>query len=104
MFARHITYNLKPNQREEFNKTFEKDILPLLKKQTGFTDEITFVSPDGKNCIAISVWDRKEKAEAYGRETYPKVLKTLEKVIEGTPEVRWFEVANSTFPKFAAHN
>jgi heme-degrading monooxygenase HmoA len=100
MYARHVSYNLKPNQREEFNKTFEKDILPLLQKQNGFADEITFVSSDGKNCIAISLWDRKEKAEAYGREAYPQVLKSLAKVIEGTPEVRGYEVANSTFPKF----
>ena len=102
MYARHVSYNLKPNQREEFNKAFEKDVLPLLQKQNGFTDEITFVSPDGKNCIAISLWDRKEKAEVYGRETYPQVLNSLAKVIEGTPEVRGFEVATSTFPKFAA--
>jgi heme-degrading monooxygenase HmoA len=102
MYARHVSYDLKPNQREEFNKTFEKDVLPLLQKQNGFTDEITFASPDGKNCIAISLWDRKEKAEAYGREAYPQVLKSLAKVIEGTPEVRGYEVTNSTFPKFAA--
>ena len=63
MYARHVSFNLKPNQREELTQTFEKDILPLLQKQNGFTDEITFVSPDGKNAIAISLWDRKENAD-----------------------------------------
>jgi heme-degrading monooxygenase HmoA len=102
MYARHVSLNLKPNQREEFNQTFEKDILPLLQKQNGFTDEITFVSPDGKDCIAISLWERKENADVYSRETYPQVLKSLARVVEGTPEVRGYEVANSTFHKTAA--
>ena len=102
MYARHVSLNLKPNQREEFNQTFEKDILPLLQKQNGFTDEITFVSPDGKDAFAISLWDRKENADVYSRETYPQVLKSLAKVVEGTPEVRGYEVANSTLHKTAA--
>ena len=103
MYARHVSLNLKPNQREEFNQTFEKDILPLLQKQNGFTDEIAFVSPDAKNAIAISLWDRKESADVYSRETYPQVLKSLAKVVDGTPEVQAYEIANSTFHKTAAH-
>ena len=101
MYARHVSLNLKPNQREELTQTFEKDILPLLQKQIGFTDEIAFVSPDAKNAIAISLWDRKENADAYSRETYPQVLKSLAGVVEGTPEVRGYEVAFSTFHKAA---
>jgi len=71
---------------------------------TGFADEITFVAADGTQALAISLWDRKENAEAYGRETYPEVLKGLAKVVEGTPEVGTYEVANSTFHKIAARS
>ena len=99
MYARHVSLSLKPNQREELTQTFEREILPLLQKQNGFTDEITFVSPDNKNAIAISLWERKENAEAYSRDTYPQVLKTLARVVEGTPEVRGYEVAISTLHK-----
>jgi hypothetical protein len=102
MYARHVSFNLKPAQREELTQTFEKDILPLLQKQNGFTDEITFLSPDGKDCIAISLWDRKENADVYSRETYPQVLKSLARLVEGTPQVRGFEVAMSTLHKTAA--
>ena len=35
--------------------------------------------------------------------TYPEALKTLAKVVEGTPEVHTYEVSNSTFHKIAAH-
>jgi heme-degrading monooxygenase HmoA len=102
MYARHVTLNLKPNQREELNQTFEREILPLLQKQNGFTDEIVFVSPDGKQVMAISLWESKENADTYNRETYPQVLKSLERSVEGTPVVRGYEVAVSTFHKTAA--
>ena len=104
MFARNVTLHLKANTAPEFTRTLETDVLPLLRKQNGFKDEITFVAPDGGEAIAISLWDRKESAEAYGRDTYPEVLKTLAKVIEGTPEVLNYEVANSTCHKIAARN
>ena len=99
MYARNVTMQLKPNTAGEFTQTLEKDILPLLRKRNGFADEITFVAQNGKEAVAISLWDRKESADAYARETYPEVLKGLVKVVEGTPEVASFEVSNSTFHK-----
>jgi hypothetical protein len=104
MYARNVTMHLKPNTVGEFTQTLEKDILPLLRKRTGFADEITFVAQGGKEALAISLWDRKENAEAYARETYPEVLKGLAKVLEGTPEVASFDVSNSTFHKIAARS
>lgn len=96
--------HLKANTAGEFTQTLEKDVLPLLRKQNGFKDEISFVSADRSEAVAISLWDRKENADAYGRDTYPQVLKDLATVVEGTPEVQAYEVANSTFHKIAARN
>jgi heme-degrading monooxygenase HmoA len=93
---------LKSNGVVEFTERIEKDILPLLRKQQGFQDEITFVVPGGTDAFAISLWDSKENAEAYNRETYPEVTKILARVVEGTPKVETYEVANSTFHKVAA--
>jgi hypothetical protein len=104
MYARNVTMHLKPNTVGEFTTTLEKDILPLLRKRNGFADEITFVAQDGKEALAISLWDRKESADAYARDTYPEVLKGLAKVLEGTPEVGTYEVSNSTFHKIAARS
>jgi len=104
MYAREVSMHLKANARNEFSKTIEKDILPLLRKQAGFADELTFLAADGKDAVAISLWDRKENADAYSRDTYPQVLKDLARVVEGTPEVQAFEVANSTFHKIAAQS
>ena len=101
MYARHVSFNLKALKQQELTQTFEKDILPLLQKQNGFTDELTFVSPDGKQVVAISLWESKENADVYSRETYPQVLKSLARVADGTPEVRGYEVVTSTLHKTA---
>ena len=104
MYARNVTMHLKANTAGEFTQTLEKDILPLLRKQNGFKDEISFVSADRSQAVAISLWDRKENADAYSRDTYPQVLKSLTKVVEGTPKVEAYEVSNSTFHKIASSN
>ena len=102
MFARNVSIRLKPNSVTEFSEALENDILPVLRKQKGFQDEIAFIAPGGLEAVGISLWDQKENAEAYNRASYPEVLKALAKVIEGTPQVQTYEVSNSTFHKIAA--
>ena len=102
MFARCVTIPLKPNAVVEFNKTLEKEVLPLLQKQKGFRDELTLVAQNGSEVLGISLWDQKEDAEAYNRTTYPEVQKLLAKVGEGTPQVQTYEVSTSTIHKTAA--
>jgi len=97
MFARNVSVRLKPNMLSDYTRTFEKEILPLLRKQKGFKDEITFANASGVDVTAISLWENKTDAEAYNTNTYPQVLKTLERFIEGTPKVQTSDVVNSTF-------
>jgi hypothetical protein len=99
MFARNVSIHLKPNMLSDYSRAFDKDVLPLLRKQKGFKDEITFSSPGGTDVTAISLWDNKANAEAYNTNAYPEVLKTLARFIEGTPKVQTGEVVNSTFHK-----
>jgi hypothetical protein len=101
MFARSISVHLKPNSIAEFTRLIEQEILPLLRKQKGFRDEMTFVVPGGAEAVGISLWDQKDNADAYSRDAYPGVLKALGKVVEDTPQVRVYEVCNSTFHKIA---
>ena len=104
MYARTVTLHLKANKAGEFTRTLETDVLPVLRKQTGFKDELAFVAANGAEAVSISMWDRKENADAYGRDTYPAVLKSLDNVVEGTPKVETYEVSNSTFHQIAARN
>jgi hypothetical protein len=101
MFARSVSMRLKTNSVPEFTRTFENDVLPVLRKQTGFKDEITLVH-DGIEAVGISLWDQRDQAETYDRNTYPQVLKSLAKVVEGTPKVQTYEVCNSTIHEIAA--
>ena len=104
MFARNVSIHLKANTLSDYTRAFEKDILPLLRKQNGFKDEITLAGPGGVDVTAISLWENKADAEAYNANTYPQVLKTLARFIEGTPKVQTSDVVNSTFHKSADHN
>jgi len=102
MFTRNVTMKLKANTAPEFNRLIENEILPLLRKQPGFRDEITFVAPERLEALAISFWETKENCETYNRTGYPEVLKIVAKVVEGTPKVEIFELSTSTLHKLAA--
>ena len=102
MYARRVSMSLKPNCRAEFTQKLEAEITPLLRKQKGFQDEITFVTPGGKEAFGLSLWDTKENAEAYNRGSYAEVTKILSKLVDGTPEVDTYEVSNSTFHNVGA--
>ncbi len=102
MFSRIVTMHLKPNNVVQLTKTVEEQVLPLLRKQDGFKDAIFFVSPDGRDATAISLWDRKENAESYSSKAYPQVLQTLTSLYDGSPQVKTYDVFSSTFHKIAA--
>ena len=102
MFARNVHMQLKPNSSTQFTQTLEKEVIPLLRKQQGFRDEIAFLAPNDTDAYSISFWDSKEKADAYNRSSYPEVLKALAKVVEGTPQLQTYEVCNSTIQQIAA--
>ena len=102
MFARTVNLRLKPKSVAELTQTVDKEIIPLLRKQKGFQDQITFITPGGKEAVGISLWDHKEDAEAYRRGTYFQVQKALAKVVEGTPQLQTYEVSNSTFHTIGA--
>jgi hypothetical protein len=102
MFARNVSFHVKSNMLAEYTRTFDQNILPLLRKQNGFKDEITFSGPGGVDVTAISLWDNKANSDTYNTNTYPEVLKTMARFIEGTPLVKTGEVVNSTFHKISA--
>ena len=99
MFARTVSVRLKTGCVGEFTRLVDQRVIPELWKQKGFQDELSLVASNGADAIGISVWDQKEDAEAYGRGAYTNVLKVLEPMFEGTPQVQTYEVTNSTFHK-----
>ena len=102
MFGRQVTLKLKANSATELKRIATDEIVPILRKQKGFRDETTFISPERSEAVANSFWDTKADAEAYGLTAYPEVLKTLSNVIDGTPTVKSFEFARSSYHQAAA--
>src|SRR5207244_8256534 len=82
-------------------RLMEQEVIPMLRKQDGFQDELTFFDPSEDGVTGISLWDKASNAEIYSRETYPAVLEKLAVLIEGTPKVDTYETLNSTFHKSA---
>jgi hypothetical protein len=102
MFTRLVSMKLKANVVPEFNRAIENEILPLLRKQPGFRDEMIYIAPERSEAVATSFWETKENCETYNRTVYPEVLKITSKFVEGTPKVETFELSSSTLHKLAA--
>ncbi len=102
MFARRVSMHLKPNSVAQFTEKEEKEVIPVIRQQKGFRDLTAFVSPSGQEAFVITLWDGPEFAEAYGRETYPRLMSILANVIDGTPVLESYNVSNTTSHKVAA--
>jgi heme-degrading monooxygenase HmoA len=87
--ARSVRFDIAADRNEEFHKLFRNEVLPILKKQDGFKDELLLV--DNQHVLAISVWKNADAARKYESVTYPQVDKTLRPVMIGKPTVETFE-------------
>jgi heme-degrading monooxygenase HmoA len=102
MFGRQVTIKLKANSATELTRINDKEILPLLRQHKGFRDETVFVSPERSEAIVNTCWDSQEDAEAYSRTGYAEVMKKISNLVEGTPTIKTFEFASSSFHQTAA--
>jgi len=102
MFVRKVTTLLKPNSVSKFSLLMEQEIIPILCKQNGFQDELTFFDPREDAVTSLGLWDKASNAESFSHETYPAILTKLAAILEGTPKVDTYEVVNSTFHHIAA--
>ena len=96
MYTRHVKIVLKPGSLPEFKRLVKEKILPLLRAQRGFQDEITFATAKRDQAIAISFWDDQRCAEDYNHVAYLDVLRALSGVAECLPIVEMFEDVDST--------
>lgn len=96
MFAHKLSMYLKNDGALAFKHKIETDIIPLLRQQKGFLEEITFLYLNGREVHAFSLWESAEHAEVYNRGAYREVARMLASVIEGAPLVRTYDVLNST--------
>ena len=105
MFTRVVEITAKQGKTKDVAETIQEKVLPILRKQPGFVDEIVLVSTAETNRIlGMSFWNDPEDAERYRREHYLKVEELLRPLLETTPKVNTFDVDTSTTHKIEFGN
>ena len=97
MFTRVVEILTKTGKAKELSTKITEQVLPILKRQPGFVDEITLVSnTDPDRVLAISFWETEEKAQRYHNEQFAKVNEIVMPLLQSDPLVETFNVDVST--------
>jgi quinol monooxygenase YgiN len=92
--TRNVHFQLKEGKGKEFVQLFQTDVLPVLRKQTGFQDELALL--DKNQALLISFWDDRKNAEAYHTSVFPKLVEKLGPMIQAPPKVETYDLVAST--------
>jgi heme-degrading monooxygenase HmoA len=87
--ARSVRFDLAADKNEEFHTLFKNEVLPILRKQDGFKNELLLVQD--QHVLAISVWNDMDSARKYESVAYPQLDKALRPVMSGKPTVETFK-------------
>jgi heme-degrading monooxygenase HmoA len=90
--ARSVRFDIATDKNQEFHTLFTNKVLPLLRKQDGFKDELLLVQD--QHVLAISVWNNLDAVRKYETATYPQVDETLRPVMSGKPTIETFKYAS----------
>ena len=103
MFTRVVEVTTKSGKAREVCSTIRDKVLPILRNQNGFVDELTLVSTNDPNrVLAISFWKSKEDAQQYHNQQFQNVTSLIRGQVEGDPQVETYDVDTSTTHKIAA--
>ena len=102
MFARILDFEVKMEKKEEFVKVIKNEVLPILKKQTGFLEILPFFPEKMKDekVFTISLWTTKADAERYEKEFYPKVLDILKPFLTTPVKVNYYNLETTVCQHF----
>jgi quinol monooxygenase YgiN len=97
MFTRVVELRCKAGKTNAVASLTNEKLLPILRKQQGFQDEITLVSNTNPNrMLAISFWKKRDDAERYQREQFSQIAEMLRPLCEGEPAISTYDVNTST--------
>jgi len=87
--ARSVRFDLATDKTDEFHTLFKNEVLPTLKKQAGFKDELLLVKDE--HVLAISFWNDMDSARNYESTAYPQLDRKLRPLMSGLPTVETFK-------------
>lgn len=103
MFARKLSIRVKLEMFSEFTRVLEREIVPLLRQQKGFKDEIVLSTPQSRDVLVLSFWETSEDADTYHDSAYRDALRVLAGLVEASPRVGAPDVVHTTlYESYAA--
>ncbi|HEY6251080.1 MAG TPA: antibiotic biosynthesis monooxygenase family protein [Candidatus Angelobacter sp.] len=103
MFTRIVEITAKPGKAAELFLTLHNKVLPILRKQSGFTDVIVLQSDaDPEVLLEMSFWKSKADAERFNRMEFTRIAESIQSLIQAIPQVRTFNVEQSTIQRVSA--
>ena len=103
MFTRVTEIETRAGKGVDLVSAINEKVLPILKKQSGFVDEIMLVGrtePD--RIMTLTFWQTEADAERYNREHFTEVSEILKPLYEKAPTVTKYNVDTSPTHKIAA--
>jgi len=102
MFARILDFEVKLEKKEEFVKVMKNQVLPILKKQTGFLEILPFFPEKMREekVYTISLWATKPDAERYEREFYSKIYDILKPFLTTPVQVNYYSLETTLCQHF----
>lgn len=91
MYARHILFKSSPEKRKAI-EAMADDIYAFTKSLNGFVSATYLISEDESEYGSVTLWSSKEDAEAAAAAILEEFKETMEKVMDGPPEVTVFQV------------
>ena len=93
MYARVVEFTVKEGKMDELRGRLSAQVLPLLRQQRGFVDELMLRSEaNSSRILAISLWRDKELAEQYHLNQYSHLLELFQLSLASPPSVDTFNV------------
>lgn len=103
MFTRVVELRAKPGKMQELSGAATEKVLPILRKQQGFQDEILLISnTDSNRVLALSFWNSREDAERYHREQFTRITEMIRNFCDGEPMVSTYDVNTSTVHRISS--
>lgn len=103
MFTRVVEVTTKNGKAREVSRTIQDKVLPILKNQNGFVDEITLISTSNPNrIVALSFWKTAEDAQQYQTQQFQTVNNLIRSQLESDPRIETYDLENSTVHKIAS--
>jgi quinol monooxygenase YgiN len=103
MYMLRIDGTLKPGKKEEFLKAWSSQVLPLLKQQSGFVDEVLLFESGTNAGAGLSFWKSQKDAERYHREVFHQATAHVQPFLQGEPTIHSYDVAASETFHVNAH-